>query len=710
MDSVVGTSGNSAFWNDNGLPAFDRIRDEDVQGVVGQMLVQADAALTRLEAEVQPTWEGLVEPLERILDGFERAWGPVSHLLGVRNSSELRTAYEAVQPEVVALQIRLGQSAALYRAFCALRDGKEFDTLSAARQRIVLGSIRDAEHSGVGLQGAAKERFSEVQLQLAELGTQFANHVLDATKAYALDLTEHAQVDGLPPSLLRMAAHAARAHRGAAAAADADADGTQGPWRITLDFPSFGPFMQHSRRRDLREELYRAYLARASQGETDNTQIMRTILVLRAEMATLLGFEDYAALSLASKMAPSVADVEQLLEELRTASYAAGLRDLEQLREFARSCHAAEAEDLQQWDVAFWSERLREARFDFNDEQLRPYFPLPRVLDGVFALARRLFGVSIQAADGQVPVWHPDVRFFRVLGSDGRPLAAFYLDPYSRPASKRGGAWMDECVGRSRLCAPQGQPVRLPVAYLATNQSAPVGDQPSLMTFREVETLLHEFGHGLQHMLTQVDEGLCSGIRNVEWDAVELPSQFMENWCYHKATLLGLSGHWETGEPLPDAFFAKILAARTYRAGSDMLRQIMLATTDIRLHHGYDAHSSESPFDVHRAVAARTQLLPPLADDRFLCSFTHIFAGGYSAGYYSYKWAEILSADAFSAFEEAGLDVEDAVAETGQRFASTVLALGGSQHPMEVFRAFRGRAPTVHALLRHAGLDETPTK
>ena len=701
MQAVVVTPRSDPLTDNKGLPAFDRIRAEHVEPAVQRALREAQAALDVLEARVQPTWAGLVEPLERLLDGIDHVWGPVSHLLGVCNSPALRVAYEAVQPDVVALQLRIGQSVPLYKAFCTLRDAPEFDSLSEARQRIVQATIRDAEHSGVGLQGAEKERFSAIQLELADLGTQYSNHVLDATKAYHLDLTTHAEVAGLPQSLLRMAAQAARSGE---APAEQEVDGNHGPWRITLDFPSFGPFMQHSRRRDLREELYRAYLTRASGGELDNTEIMRKILALRAEMAHLLGFADYAALSLASKMAPSVDDVLVLLEQLRCSSYESGLRDLNALRDFARSSGAEEADDLRQWDTAFWAERLREARFDFNDEQLRPYFPLPRVLDGVFALARRLYGVTILAADGETPVWHPDVRFFRVLGEDGRPVAAFFLDPYSRPQEKRGGAWMDECQGRSKLCAAPGESVRLPVAYLVCNQSPPVGNQPSLMTFREVETLLHEFGHGLQHMLTRIDEGLCSGIRNIEWDAVELPSQFMENWSYHRATVRALSGHFETGEPLPDAWFDKILAARTFRAGSDMLRQLMLALTDLKLHHGYDPAGPVSPFAVHRAVEERTLLLPPMPEDRFLCAFSHIFAGGYAAGYYSYKWAEILSADAFSAFEEAGLDDERAVADTGRRFRDTVLALGGGRHPMDVFRAFRGREPNVEALLRHAGL------
>jgi len=423
---------------------------------------------------------------------------------------------------------------------------------------------------------------------------------------------------------------------------------------------------------------------------------MEQILRLRREMAGLLGYASYAEVSLASKMAPGVDAVERLLEELRAASWEAALRDLDDLRALAREAGAPEADDLRNWDVAFWAERLRERRYAYSDEQLRPYFPLPRVLDGLFALAERLFGVRVRAADGEAPVWHPDVRFFRIADPDGAPRAAFYLDPYSRPAEKRGGAWMDECVGRA--------PGRLPIAYLICNQVPPVGDKPSCMTYDELHTLFHEFGHGLQHMLTTVERPLAAGIRNVEWDAVELPSQFMENWCYHRDTLLGLSRHVETGERLPEELFQKLRAARTFRAGSDMLRQLYFAFMDLELHHRWTPESGESPFDVQRRIAARTTVIPPLPEDRFLCGFSHIFAGGYAAGYYSYKWAEVLSADAFGAFEDAGLDDPAAVAATGRRFRDTVLALGGSRHPMEVFRAFRGREPSTQALLRQAGL------
>ena len=678
-------------------PAFDRIGAEHVAPAMRQVLDELDAELQNLEANAQPTWEGLVEPLERLGDRLRLTWGIVGHLMGVKNSEALRAAQEEMQPAVVEFFMRLGQSQAIYEALQGLRDGAAWQDCDATQQRIVEVLLRDAELSGVGLQGEKRERFNAIQQELAEIGTRFSNNVLDATKAFALTLDDPQDVEGLPASLLNVAAQAARE------AGSPDASAEKGPWRITLDYPSLMPFMSHSRQRDYREQLYRASISRASDGDLDNTPLIGRILQLRQEMAALLGYGSFAELSLASKMAPDVAAIESLLEELRQASLAAGQQDLEDQRQCAAAAGAPEAADLRHWDLPFWAERQREQQYDFSDEALRPYFPLPRVLDGLFALAQRLFGVRIEAADG-VPVWHQDVRFFRIYDEQDQAVAAFYLDPYSRPAEKRGGAWMDEYVGRSRLLAPAGQSVRLPVAYLICNQTPPVGEQPSLMSFTELRTLFHEFGHGLHHMLTTVDYGMAAGINNVDWDAVELPSQFMENWCYHRETLLGMSGHVETGEPLPDDLYQKLCAARHYRAGSLMLRQLSFGLIDLALHHRHDPNGPESVFDLQRRLAPLTSVMPPLPEDRFLCSFGHIFAGGYAAGYYSYKWAEVLSADAFAAFEEAGLDDPQAVVSVGRRYRETILALGGSRPPMDVFRAFRGREPTTDALLRHAGL------
>ena len=680
-------------------PRFDRIRPEHVEPAMLRLVEQLEAELARVEEEARPTWEGLVEPLERIQDPISLAWRMVAHLMGVKNSEELREAYQRTQPEVVRVSMRAAQSEPVHRALVELRHGAGWEELDGVQRRIVECMIRDVELAGVGLEGEARERFNAIQLELAELATTFSNHVLDATAAFALTLREEGEVEGLPPSLRELASQAARE------AGEEGATAEDGPWRITLDVPSFLPFMQHGARRELREELYRAHVTRASSGELDNTPLIERILELRCEMAGILGYSTPAELSLVSKMAPGVEAAEDLMEELRAASWPAAQRELEELRDFARESGAPEADELMNWDLPYWSERLRESRFDYTDEELRPYFPLPRVLEGLFALAHRLFGVEIVPADGEVPVWHEDVRFFRVREEGSRELAAFYLDPYSRPAEKRGGAWMGEVVGRDRLFGDPQHPVRLPVAYLVCNGTPPVNGRPSLMTFHEVETLFHEFGHGLQHMLTRVDHGPAAGISNIEWDAVELPSQFMENWCYHRETLLGLTRHVETGERLPDELFEKLRAARTFQAGGQMLRQVGFSLTDLELHHRWRRGGPESAHELRQRIAESTAVMPPLPEDRFLCAFNHIFSGGYAAGYYSYKWAEVLSADAFAAFEEIGLDDSRAVAELGRRFRETVLALGGSRHPMEVFDALRGRPPSPEALLRHCGLS-----
>ena len=680
-----------------GIPPFDAIKTDHVVPAMTQILAELDQELSNLEATVQPTWSGLVEPLQRIIERLTWSWGTIGHLTGVKNSPELRSAHETVQPQVVQFWNKFSQSKPLYDAFKALNSSAEWASLDPAQKRIVESSIRDAELSGVGLEGEKKERFNAIQMELAEIGTNFSNHVLDATKAFSLSLTTKEEVDGLPPSLLSLAAQTARSEGAENATAET------GSWSITLDYPSYGPFMQHSTRRDLREKIYKAFLSRASSGDLNNWPLIDRILELRQEKAVLLGFSSYAELSLASKMAPNVEAVEALLEELRSVSYDAAIKDLADLKAFAATKSAEEAKDLKHWDVSFWAERQREEKFDFSAEELRPYFPLPQVLDGLFTLVNRLFGVTVTAADGEAPIWHEDVRYFQISQGENT-LAYFYLDPYSRPAEKRGGAWMDECIVRSKIMDNGECKTRLPVAYLVCNQTPPVDGKPSLMTFVEVETLFHEFGHGLQHMMTTVDYPGAAGINNIEWDAVELPSQFMENWCYDRATLFGMAKHYETGETLPEHYYQKLLAARNYMSGSGMLRQLHFSLVDIELHHRYQPGGKETVTDVRNRIAKTTTVLPPLPEDSFLCAFGHIFAGGYAAGYYSYKWAEVLSADAFAAFEEAGLEDAKAIAATGARFRDTVLGLGGSLHPMEVFKAFRGREPSTKPLLVHTGL------
>ncbi|MEA5510325.1 M3 family metallopeptidase [Crocosphaera sp. UHCC 0190] len=689
---TITTSTHNPLLIGKGLPPFDQIKPEQVIPAMTELLPELDSKLTHLEASVILSWEGLVEPLTEIEEKLTWTWGIIGHLMGVKNSPELRQAYETVQPQVVEFINKLSQSKPLYQAFKTLKESSVWDSLENAQKRIVETAIREAELSGVGLTDEKREKFNQIQLEMADLSTKFSNHVLDATKAFKLKLTTEKEVEGLPASLLSLAAQTARTEGEETATPEA------GPWVITLDYPSYIPFMKYSTQKDLREKVYKASISRASRGELDNNPLIERILELRKEQSQLLGYDTYAEVSLARKMAPNVEAVETLLEELRKVSYDAAVKDLETLKTFAKT------EDLQPWDVSFWAEKQREILFNFTAEELRPYFPLPQVLDGLFTLAKRIFGVTIIAADGEVPVWQEDIRYFQVNNEAGEAIAHFYLDPYSRPAEKRGGAWMNDCIGRAKIRLEEQFTTRLPVAYLICNQTPPVDGKPSLMTFEEVTTLFHEFGHGLQHMLTKVDYPGASGINNVEWDAVELPSQFMENWCYDKATLFNMAKHYETGETLPEHYYNKLIAARNYMSGSAMLRQLHFSFLDLELHHRYQPNGNETPAQVRERIAEKTTVMKPLPEDAFLCSFGHIFAGGYAAGYYSYKWAEVLSADAFSAFEEAGLEDEKAVSETGKRFRDTVLALGGSLHPMEVFKAFRGREPKTEPLLRHSGL------
>ncbi|KAL0672507.1 hypothetical protein Bca4012_000487 [Brassica carinata] len=711
------------------FPPFDVVDAHHVRPGIRALLHQLEAELEQLEKTVEPSWPKLVEPLEKIIDRLTVVWGMINHLKAVKDTPELRAAIEEVQPEKVKFQLRLGQSKPIYNAFKSIRESPDWNTLIEARQRLVEAQIKETVLSGIALEDDKREEFNKIEQELEKLSHKFSENVLDATKKFEKLITDKKDIEGLPPSALGLFAQAAVSKGHENATADA------GPWLITLDAPSYLPVMQHAKNRALREEVYRAYLSRASSGELDNTAIIDQILKLRLEKAKLLGYRNYAEVSMATKMA-TVETADELLEKLRSASWAPAVQDIEDLKSFAKDQGAAEADSLTHWDITFWSERLRESKYDINEEELRPYFSLPKVMDGLFGLAKTLFGIDVAPADGVAPVWNSDVRFYCIKDSSGNPTAYFYFDPYSRPSEKRDGAWMDEVVSRSRVMAQKGSSVRLPVAQMVCNQTPPVGDKPSLMTFREVETVFHEFGHALQHMLTKEDEGLVAGIRNIEWDAVELPSQFMENWCYHRETLMSIAKHYQTGETLPENVYKKLLAARTFRAGSLSLRQVRtiipnslcsyvspgickkhislnillfgfqlkFATVDLELHTKYVPGGAESIYDVDQRVSMKTQVIPPLPEDRFLCSFSHIFAGGYAAGYYSYKWAEVLSADAFSAFEDVGLDDVKAVQETGQRFRNTVLALGGGKAPLQVFVEFRGREPSPEPLLRHNGL------
>jgi oligopeptidase A len=675
------------------FPDFPSITADHVVPAMREAVALSTAELEALEAAAPRSWHALLVPLERLTDRVTRAWGLATHLHNVRNSPAMRQAYAEAQPLVVEFSNRLGQSRPVYDALTALQASPEYPSFSQALRRSIDLLARDATLQGVGLEPEARERFNAISQELAGLATRFTNNVLDATQAYALVLTDPGDVAGLPADSLRLAAAKAREKGHAEATAEA------GPWAVTLDLPSFLSFMQHASRRDLREAVYRAYITRASQGDGDNLPLIRRILALRRELAALLGFDTFAAMSLARKMAPDVAGIETLLATIRGAATDPALNDLIELGDLART--GGQAEDIQPWDVMYWSERLKEERFGLRDDLLRPYFPLPAILQGLFDLVGELFDVRIEAADG-VPTWHPDVTFYRVLDGHGDEIAGLYLDPYARPEEKRGGAWMDELCGRSTVCAPRGRDVRLPVAYVNCNQRPGLDGAPSLMSFQEVTTLFHEFGHALQHMLTTARHGFVAGISNVEWDAVELSSQFMENWCHHRPTLTRLARHYETGEPMDEALLDRLLHARTFRSGSNALRQVSFALTDLALHTA-DPEGLD-PLETAQAIARDILPLPPLPEDRFLCSFSHIFSGGYAAGYYSYKWAEVLSADAFGAFEAAGRDDAQARRAQGLRFRDTVLALGGGRHPMDVFRLFRGREPDPQALLRQEGL------
>lgn len=685
---------NNPLLATSGLPDYAAIRPEHIVPAVKHIVEVVTTRLAEIEKELEPTWEGSLGKLEKLDPPFEYGWKPVGHLFGVLNSDELRAAYETVLPEVVQFGLRASQSEPIYLTLKQLRDSKEWSRLTEAQQRIIADRIKGAELSGITLTGAERERFNAIEQELSQLSTEFSNHVLDATKAYSLEITDPKDAEGWPSTLRNLAAQSWNtAHKDAATAATA----ANGPWRITLELPLYGPFMEHCRNRALREQLYRAFVTRASTGELNNDPLIQRFLALRQEKSRLLGYQNFAEVSLARKMAPNVQAVRQMFADLRKAAWDAAVRDLEDIKSLKAS--KGDNTPTEVWDIAFWAERLREQRYSYTDDELRPYFPFEKVLNGLFELLGRLFDVTVHQQH-DVSVWHPDVRFYRVHDASGQHIASFFLDPFSRPENKRGGAWMDDCMGRRLM---DGK-LQIPVAHLVCNQTPPHGDTPSLMSFREVETLFHEMGHGLQHMLTTVDFADCAGINGVEWDAVELPSQFMENWCYHKPTLASLTGHYQTGEPLPEALFEKVRAAKNFRAGSMTLRQLLFGMTDMALHSEYDPSGKETVHELNRRLSQQTSVLPLLPEDRTLCSFQHIFSGGYAAGYYSYKWAEILSADAFSAFEDAGLDNEASIKETGHRFRDTVLALGGSRHPMEVFKAFRGREPKVDALLKHSGL------
>lgn len=666
------------------LPPFAVIEPQHVLPAV-QSLTQSNlAALEEQLAQLdEPDWASLVAPLEEREDRLSQAWSPVSHLNGVANNPQLREAYNSSIALLTEYNTRMGQNRALFSAYERLASGEAFTALTIAQQTAVHNALRDFRLAGVSLPDEAKRRYGDIQARLSELSTRFSNNVLDATQGWFKHLTDSEPLQGLPETAIAAAARAA---------ADKGLEG----WVLTLDGPVYLTVMTQADNRELRREIYTAYMTRASDqgptaGQWDNTALIEEIMQLRQELAQLLGFANYAELSIEPKMAQSTTQVLEFLHQLAEKSRPHAERELQELQSWVKETYSLDR--LEVWDVPYYAEKLKEAHYQISQEMLRPYFTLTKVLEGLFALNKKLFDIDIVRQEG-VETWHPDVQFYRVE-QGGEPLAYFYLDLFAREG-KRGGAWMAECRVRRRAA----DKLQLPVAYLVCNFNAPIGDTPSLLTHSEVTTLFHEFGHGLHHMLTQVEVAAVSGINGVAWDAVELPSQFMENWCWEPSVLKSLSEHHQTGEALPDEVIAKLLAAKNFQAAMMMVRQIEFALFDLRLHMEYGKPDFPGVQPLLDEVRRKVAVLIPPAVNRFQNGFSHIFAGGYAAGYYSYKWAEVLSADAFAAFEESGLFNP----ETGARFRHEILEKGGSEDAMTLFRRFRGRAPEISALLRHAGI------
>ncbi len=667
------------------LPAFSAIKPEHIEPAISQLLDEARSVVKQcLEATTDHTWNNLIEPIENIEDKLNKAWSPVSHLNSVANSDELRTAYNACLPKLSEYGTEMGQNEALCNAYHAIAKSDDFTQLDKAQQKIVQNALRDFKLSGIDLDADKKHRYKEISQELSRLASNYEENLLDATNAWSKHITDVSELAGLPDSALAQAKQAAELQ---------EKDG----WLITLQFPSFQAVITYADNRDLRREHYEAYVTRASeQGphnpQWDNTQNMEDILALRHEKAQLLGFNNYAELSLATKMAEKTTDVTSFLEDLATKSLPQAQKDLEELREFAQQEHGIE--DLQSWDLGYYSEKMRQHYYQLSQEEVKAYFPATKVLPGLFAVVEKLYGLKItQITD--FDTWHPDVSFYQINDAAGNVRGKFYFDLYAR-AKKRGGAWMDDCVGRKK----SDHDLQIPVAYLTCNFTPPTSTEPSLLTHDDVTTLFHEFGHGLQHMLTQVDHLGVSGINGVEWDAVELPSQFMENWCWEKDALALISGHYQTGEVLPEALFNKMLAAKNFQAGMIMVRQLEFSLFDFKIHQDYDPEKGGRIYETLQQVRSQVSVVKPPEFNRFAHSFSHIFAGGYAAGYYSYKWAEVLSSDAFSLFEEKGIFDET----TGKAFLTNILETGGTEDAMELFVKFRGRKPTIDALLRHNGI------
>jgi oligopeptidase A len=665
-----------------GLPPFGRIRPEHVEDAIDTLLARNRARIAELAQGAElPTWENFIEPLEMLGDSLERAWSPVGHLNAVMNSEALRAAYNACLPKLSDYASELGQNRALFEGYRAVAAQEHLD---ATQRQLLANALRDFHLSGVDLPPDQQSRFKAIDRELSRLGSKFSENLLDATNAWSKAVEDEAQLAGLPESARALARQTAE-RRGAPG------------WVLTLDFPSYQPVMTYADDAALRREVYEAYTTRASElgphaGQWDNGAIMDELLALRHEQAQLLGFANYAERSLATKMARSPEEVMGFLAGLAQRVVSQARQEIEEVRDFARTLGGNGP--IEPWDLAYYAEKLREHRYAITQEELRPYFPISRVLGGLFKLLERLFDIRIREVQG-VETWHPDVRFFEIRAGDGDLRGQFYLDPFARP-NKRGGAWMDVCVNRLHTATCD----QIPCAYLVCNFSPPVGDQPSLLTHTEVLTLFHECGHGLHHLLTQIDYPAVGGISGVPWDAVELPSQFLENWCWERESLDLISGQVATGEPIPDGLYQRMRAARNFQSAIQMARQLEFALFDFRIHLEYDPARGGRIQEILDQVRDQVAPLKPPAFNRFAQGFSHIFGGGYAAGYYSYKWAEVLSADAFSLFEEKGI-LDTA---TGRAFRQNILEQGGSRPAMDLYVAFRGREPTIDALLRHSGI------
>ncbi|HEY5700882.1 MAG TPA: M3 family metallopeptidase [Gammaproteobacteria bacterium] len=666
------------------LPAFSRIRTQHVEPAIDRLLDECRRVVIGVENSDGTDWSAVVEPIEESEDRLNKAWSPVSHLHSVSDSAELREAYNACLPKLSEYATEFGQNERLFKKFERLFENSDFNRLDPAQKRVVENTLKDFRFAGVHLEATGKARFKEISARLSELASKYEENLLDATQAWKKHLTETSALSGLPESALAVARDAAKRA------------GLEG-WLINLEFPSYLAVMTYADDASLRREVYEAYCTRASDqgpnaGTWDNSQIMREILGLRMEMARLLGYDSYAALSIERKMAPSCEDVLGFLDDLAQRALPVARNEFDELRHYAAG--AGLKGDLEPWDVAYYSEKLRQEKYSISQEEPRPYFAADRAVQGLFEVAGRLYGVNFLEKSG-IDLWHPDVRYFEIEDAEGEPRGAFYLDLFARE-NKRGGAWMDECRVRRRSAGG----LQLPVAYLTCNFTPPVDQVPSLLTHDELLTLFHEFGHGLHHLLTRVERAGVSGINGVEWDAVELPSQFMEHWCWEWEALELFAHHHQTGEPLPRELFDRMHAAKNFQAGMTMVRQIEFALFDFRLHSEFrdEAGFIQRMLD---EVREKVAVFKPPAFNRFANGFSHIFAGGYAAGYYSYKWAEVLSSDAFSKFEEKGIFHR----QTGHEFLTEILEQGGTRDAMASFIAFRGRKPSNDALLRHSGIE-----